>query len=376
MKREGLKIFWFLSLFFLPLAATPLRAQSFWPASPQADRTSRFRWEGVVDGTAIIRVRRRQIAVENVSGSPVQRQRYDFTDPLPTSRVDLRLVVVEGRGRVRLIQEPRADNDYVAAVRIEDDQGGRSFYSFELLWSNRDWRDDDRRDRGDPRRDDDEWRPQRERYREVEFFAWRGRVDGESIIRIRGDEVRVQTISGGGVRDERYRFSSPLPSQEFQVNLVDAEGRGEVVLIEQPSSFNNYITSVRIRDRRGGAGDYSFALTWRRQTYRDRPRDDNWNNTTQRSLRWSGRVDGRDLLRIRGDRLWIDHETGAPILGADYRFDRPLPSERRIVSVRKLHGRGTVRVIDQPSRDNGYTATILIEDRDGGSDQYEIEVSW
>src|SRR5437879_5052747 len=96
MNREGLKIFWLLSLLLLPLIALPTPAQSFWPEATQ-ERTARFRWEGVVDGTAIIRVRRRQASVENVSGSPVQRERYDFSDPLPTSRVDLRLVVIEGR---------------------------------------------------------------------------------------------------------------------------------------------------------------------------------------------------------------------------------------------------------------------------------------
>jgi hypothetical protein len=93
-------------------------------------------------------------------------------------------------------------------------------------------------------------------------------------------------------------------------------------------------------------------------------------------LRWSGRVDGRDLLRIRGSQLWIDHETGAPIINQEYRFGRALPYDQRTVTVRKLRGRGTVRVIEQPSRYNNFTATILIEDRDGGADRYEIEVSW
>jgi hypothetical protein len=162
---------------------------------------------------------------------------------------------------------------------------------------------------------------------------------------------------------------------------VDAEGRGEVVLLEQPSQYNNYTAAVRIRDRQGGAGSYAFALTWTRRGGRDRPRDrDPWDRDdrggTGRGLRWSGRVDGSDLLRVRGSQLWIDHQAGVPIVGADHRFFQPLPFERREVMVRKLRGRGTVRVLEQPSRQNNFTATILIEDRDGGSDQYEIEVEW
>jgi hypothetical protein len=349
-----------LPLFFLALITPAIQAQFSRNQFPQPDRTARFRWEGIVDGTSLIRIRRRQVDTDNLSGLPVQRQRYDFTEPLPLARVDVRLEVIEGRGRVRLIQEPRPNNDYTAVVRIEDDDRGQARYVFELSWDY------------DDRRGDDNWPPTRPR--DLESFVWRGRVDGESIIRISGDEVRVENLSGGGVSNDRFRFSAPLPRQSVQVNLVDVEGRGEVVIVQQPDRDNNYTAAVRIRDRRGGASTYAFQLTWP-QRFRDRPRDDDWGGV-RRGLRWSGRVDGRDLLRIRGSQIWIDHQEGVPITSASYRFDRPLPLERRTVIVRKLHGRGEVRVIEQPSRQNDFTATILIEDRKGGSDRYEIEVDW
>lgn len=96
----------------------------------------------------------------------------------------------------------------------------------------------------------------------------------------------------------------------------------------------------------------------------------------QRGLRWWGRVDGRDILCIRRGTVWVVHEEGEPIVEADFRLERPLPAEPVTVTVRKLRGRGRVEVIQQPSRENNFTARILIEDRKSGSDRYEIEVFW
>ena len=44
--------------------------------------------------------------------------------------------------------------------------------------------------------------------------------------------------------------------------------------------------------------------------------------------------------------------------------------------VRKLEGRGQIGIVQQPSRRNGYTAVIAINDESGGADDYEIEVAW
>ncbi len=362
MKREGIKFLYLLSVLLLPFVAPSIQAQSFRESFPSHQRLSRFRWEGTVDGTIVIRLRRRQIDVETLSGLPVQQQRYDFTSPLPSASTDLKLTIIEGRGRVRLIEQPRTSNDYVAVVRIEDEKPGRSYYAFELHWESRTWFDDEDRPRSRPR--------------ETEWFEWRGQVDDVSIIRIQGEEVRVEDLSGRGVWDERYRFSSPLPAQPLQVSLVETEGRGEIVLIEQPSRANNYSAAVRITDRQGGASRYSFTLSWVQPRYRERPRERDEGRTPQRGLIWSGRVDGRDLLRIRGREVWIEHQAGVPVVGTDYRFDSALPIEPRAVTVRKLEGRGTVRVIEQPTRANNFTATILLEDKKGGSDQYRIEVYW
>ena len=93
-------------------------------------------------------------------------------------------------------------------------------------------------------------------------------------------------------------------------------------------------------------------------------------------MRWSGRVDGGDIIYIRGNRLWINHQSGQPINNESVRFLQTLPAANQFVAVRKIEGRGLVRVIEQPHSGNNYTAAILIEDRDGGADRYVIEVEW
>ncbi len=385
MKINGLKIGAVLSLLFIPFLMLSAQAQ-WWPGNNQSSYPnsgiSRFRWEGVVDGTSYVRIRGRQVRVETRSGLPVQRQRYDFTDPLPRNAVNVQLVVFDGRDRVRLIESPRQGNDFSAVVRIDDRSGGRDFYSFELRWNDRDWRDNGGGWGGNSPGNSD-------------YVVWRGRVDGESVIRFRSDQAWDETINGRGISGERYQFSAPLPSRVVNVNLSNTQGRGEILLVEQPNRGNNFTTAVLVRDRQSGSSNYSFTLAWQKQNYRD-PDHGRWPSRRDepsygnegygnegyerggygRGVSWSGRVDGNDLIYIRGNQLWIDHRDGQPIYDADYRFYRPLPNQQCNVNVRRLSGRGNVRVLEHPSPYNNYTAVIQIEDRDGGADKYDLEIDW
>lgn len=369
-----------------------LSAQAQWFPNQDQDRNrnqypnsgvSRFRWEGVVDGTSTVRIKGRRVDVETYSGLPVQRQRYDFTDALPRTAMNVQLVVTDGRDRVRLIEAPRSNNDYTAVVRIDDRSGGRDFYSFELRWNDRDYRDEGGGWGGDSRRNSDS-------------VTWSGRVDGESIIRFRSDQAFDQVVNGQGVYGERYKFSAPLPSQAVDVNLSNTQGRGEILIVEQPSRRNNFTTAVLVRDRQSGAGNYSFTLAWEKQNYRDLgngrwdrrgdyPNDRNddrydrgngGNGRNGRGVSWSGRVDGRDLIYVRGNELWVDHRDGQPVYETKHNFYNPLPNRNCEVSVRQINGRGNVRIIEQPSARNNYTAVIQVEDRDGGSDIYNLDIDW
>lgn len=93
-------------------------------------------------------------------------------------------------------------------------------------------------------------------------------------------------------------------------------------------------------------------------------------------LRWRGMVDDIVNLVISDDRVEVRTLGGSEYNNATYNFTSPLPRRRVNVSVVRLSGRGDVRVIQQPSRDNDFTAVVEIRDPKGGARDYEIEVTW
>jgi hypothetical protein len=93
-------------------------------------------------------------------------------------------------------------------------------------------------------------------------MTWRGRVDDDVRIRIRGGTADVETIGGTEYSDSRPNFFNSLPRRRVTVNLTAKRGRGEIFIEQQPSRENDFTAVVRIRDPRGGASEYEFELTW------------------------------------------------------------------------------------------------------------------
>jgi len=363
MKNRALKLGVLTLLVMVSFFSISASAQSFGNQYPNSG-ISRFRWEGVVDGTSFVSIRGRHVEVRTSSGLPVQRQRYNFTDPLPNASIGLAMDAFNGRGRVLLVQSPRPGNDFTAVVRIDDNSGGRDVYGFELQWYDRTWRDEYGGWSGnDPRNTDG--------------VVWRGRVDGESIIRFRGNRSWVQTVNGWGVFNVRYNFTAALPEHPLSLNLVKSQGRGEVLIIEQPTRTNDFTAVVLVRSARGGEDDYAFKLSWEKASFHDADHGQGAPGGSRSiGVRWFGQVDGSDIIFIRGSRLWIDHQSGQPIYDGYHQFFQSLTGANHFITVRKIEGRGLVRIIEQPWEGNNYTAAILIENRNGGPDRYEIEVEW
>jgi hypothetical protein len=88
--------------------------------------------EVVVDGAADVEVRGDRAVLRNISGRPAEWRRFECTGPMPSNPADFRFAGVDGRGRQELIRDPRRGG--VAVVRIEDQQGGREGYTFDLFW--------------------------------------------------------------------------------------------------------------------------------------------------------------------------------------------------------------------------------------------------
>jgi hypothetical protein len=217
-----------------------------------------------------------------------------------------------------------------------------------------------------------------------ELFQWAGRVDREVRIAMRGGSVWTQDVSGRDTRNARARVVRALPTQAGQVRVQLLDGRGDVSVIQQPSSGNNYTTIVRIADRSGGADRYRLAAYWqpiRGRFGNDRgdvyDRDDRYDDRSSGALRWRGSVDDQVEIRIQGRN--VDTRTLSGNGARDVRANlngRALPRRDVTLTVRQRSARGTVSVVQQPSQWNGYTAVIRVRDRQGGFGYYDFDVTW
>jgi redox-regulated HSP33 family molecular chaperone len=249
------------------LAAPALGAQDRWEDRDRSESRDRrrdgdrrlFTWRGTVDDDVRIYMRGGNVRSQVVSGA--QRRsvgRVNEVNALPRRDGMVRVELIEGRGRVHVIQQPSASNEYTAIVRIKDAQGGAGSYRiatyFEPVGNGR------RVERG--RVWDDVGG---EVIGGASVFRWSGSVDGDLRIALRRGQVGYQVVTGEQPRNVSARvLSGQLPQgRDGQLSVALRQGRGSVSVIQQPSSYNNYTAIVRVVDHQGGYGYYDFDLTWR-----------------------------------------------------------------------------------------------------------------
>ena len=253
------------------------------------------------------------------------------------------------------------------------------------------------------------------------LFTWTGRVDREVQITMRGRDVWTNSANRSDGARNRVNVSSALPRTDGYVRVEDVTGRGDVAVVQQPSSGNDYTAIVRIRDRSSGSDRYQLNAYWQSGYSDDRggygrrdgsgngdwgdrsgrdapsridPRDRSnggwnngsggsnngsggWNNGSGAALRWSGSVDNELEIRLQGRRF--DERT---LAGGATRDERSsvlgggLPQRDVQLVISQRQGRGTVYVAQQPSAYNGYTAVIRVRDPQGGYGYYDFEVDY
>lgn len=92
----------------------------------------------VIDHEADIELRGDTVFIHVIRGGPGRDQSppSECNAPLPRGGIsNFRFRGVDGRGQVRLVQEPRASNRWSAIVNIIDDRGGEEGYTFDLSWN-------------------------------------------------------------------------------------------------------------------------------------------------------------------------------------------------------------------------------------------------
>jgi hypothetical protein len=219
-----------------------------------------FTWRGTVDDDTRIYMRAGNVQSEVVSGSQRRNSgRVNRENPLPQREGMVRIQLIEGRGRVHVLQQPSANNNYTAIVRIKDAQGGAAQYRFAAYFDPVDSYD---------RRVSRNGRVWDTVGGDVmsgsPVFRWSGSVDGDVRISVRRGQVGYDVLSGQQPRNVTSRvLTSQQPRQDVALGVSVRQGRGNVIIEQQPTSYNNYTAVIRVRDPQGGYGYYDFDLVWR-----------------------------------------------------------------------------------------------------------------
>jgi hypothetical protein len=202
----------------------------------------------------------------------------------------------------------------------------------------------------------------------VGSVIWNGRVDDRARVYVQGNRTWVENITGNGATQSSVQWQGSLPRRDTTVNARLLSGRGSATVVEQPNRFNNYRAAIEISDPQGGAANYRLEVSWQQSAA-------NPNYAPGRAT-WRGRVDDRVNIYISGSEIWDETISGGMTQNAFGTVIGYLAARNGSVTVNRRSGRGTVTVIQQPSRANGFTAVIQISDPRSGADDYEIDVSW
>jgi hypothetical protein len=219
-----------------------------WDASTAAMEhrgpTDKVAWSGRVDREATISCSARSCVSQSANGAPVADEHVKFSHPLPDREVEVKLDQTDGRGVIRIMEQPSERNHYTARVSIRDPQSGSSDYSFALVWP---------REAGQ----EPEFRPV------VRGLMWRGTVEGRVQVTVQGGAVLSEAVEGRPVSGQRADMLQPLPAHsDLRAVVKKLRGRGEVQIVEQPSDKNNYRLVFEIRNPGGGADNYDIEVDW------------------------------------------------------------------------------------------------------------------
>ena len=215
-------------------------------------------WSGRVDSVARITIQGGGARVSLVGTQDNGAGVLKVQNELPHRDGNVTVQVASGRGDVDVVQQPRADNDYVAILRIRDHSGGMDDYRLTALWtpgvaSSGEVATEVER----PRRGDN--------VRDVGLLHWTGDVDKTAVIRWRGDRAMLQNVEGDVARNVRADVAGiGLPDRDVTLRIVQREGRGNIIIEQQPSSGNNYTAVIRVNDPQAGYGHYDFDIVFDR----------------------------------------------------------------------------------------------------------------
>jgi len=88
-----------------------------------------------------------------------------------------------------------------------------------------------------------------------------------------------------------------------------------------------------------------------------------YENEAIKFLYWQGRVDGRDLIHVRGENVEVEHLRYDSISEISHEFFAALPEKPVTVFIKDIQSRSFKPfVLEQPNEKNNYTSTLYLSD--------------
>jgi len=118
----------------IPLALSAGSAAAQYSRQQNNNRVQVLEWQGRVDREIRLQIDNRQASVIELGSNERARRRVNMISGIPNRPGTLYVQVLEGRGRVDVIQQPNQRNGYTAVIRLRDPDGGAARYRIAAYW--------------------------------------------------------------------------------------------------------------------------------------------------------------------------------------------------------------------------------------------------
>jgi hypothetical protein len=87
-------------------------------------------------------------------------------------------------------------------------------------------------------------------------------VDDRALVRLQGDDIWVETVSGDRAFDEGSSCNQPLPYGARDFRVTYERGRGRVLEIQDAAARRDGTRMIEVHDPQNGAEHYVISVAW------------------------------------------------------------------------------------------------------------------
>ncbi|MBL8219797.1 MAG: hypothetical protein JNL62_11235, partial [Bryobacterales bacterium] len=93
------------------------------------------------------------------------------------------------------------------------------------------------------------------------ILRWKGSVDARNILRIAGDKIRIERLTGDGIHAVEARFAKAVPREEgWRWAVKPLRERGIAHVLEAPSAKNDFTLSLYVDDPEASSAVLEFEV--------------------------------------------------------------------------------------------------------------------